>query len=96
MYPNHAPPQPAPKKRKKVFFWIFLGIQVLFLIWVIAGISQASGSQNNCQYLSAKDCNNASDAGTAIGVFLIVIFWAFVDFILGVSYLLYRLARKND
>ena len=29
--------QTPARKRKRVFWWVFLGIQILFLVWVIAG-----------------------------------------------------------
>jgi hypothetical protein len=34
------PPRQPPRKRKRVFAWVFLAIQVIFLGWVIyAGVS---------------------------------------------------------
>ena len=37
--PSYGPGQP-PRKRHRVFLWVFLAIQVIFLIWVIsAGVS---------------------------------------------------------
>ncbi len=40
--PGYYQPQPgfvtpAPKKKRRVFLWVFLAIQVLFIIWIIAG-----------------------------------------------------------
>lgn len=90
-----AAAQPPPKKKRRVFVWVFLAIQVLFLIWVIAGASSGSGQPDDCGSLSAQTCNDASDTGTAIGVFLIIVFWAFVDIILGVTYGVWRLARRR-
>lgn len=51
-----------------------LGTQVLFLVWVILGIANA-------------DCENtefvgACEAGTGIGIFLIMVLWALVNVIL--------------
>ena len=39
--PTQQPPQvQPPRKRRRVFVWVFLAIQVIFLIWVIsAGVS---------------------------------------------------------
>lgn len=86
-----AQPLP-PKKRKRVFMWFFLAIQVLFLIWIIAGANSASHS-NHCG--ADQTCQNATDAGTAIGVVLIIIFWAIVDVILGITYMVVRLSRRR-
>ncbi len=36
----YRPGQPPPTKRHRVFLWVFLAIQVIFLTWVIsAGVS---------------------------------------------------------
>ena len=83
-----------PPKKKRIFLWFFLAIQVLFLVWVIAGASTGSGQPTDCGNLSAQACNDTSDAGTAIGVALLIVFWCVVDFILGVGYAIYRLAKR--
>lgn len=96
-YPAVSPETaPAPeKKRRRIFLWFFLAVQVLFILWIVTGIANTASSPNDCgPSLDQQTCNDASDAGTAIGVFLIVLFWCFVDFILGVGYFIYRLARR--
>ncbi|MGQ4471942.1 hypothetical protein ACN6K6_004728 [Streptomyces violaceoruber] len=40
-------------------------------------------------------CEDASGAGAAIGVALIVALWAAVDIILGFTYVVIRLARRR-
>ena len=83
--------QPAAAKQKvRAFTWVILVINVLFLIWVIAGAASSSGDATNCGSLDQDTCNSAEDAGTAIGVFLIVMFWAAVDLILGIVWLVTR------
>jgi len=38
--PPYGPGQPPPRKRNRVFLWVFLAIQAIFLGWVIyAGVS---------------------------------------------------------
>jgi len=37
--PQYAPPQPKPRKKRRVFLWVFLAIQVIFVIWIIAGVA---------------------------------------------------------
>lgn len=80
----------AGKPRVRIFTWIILAINILFLVWVIAGVASSSGDATGCGALDQKTCNDANDAGTAIGVFLIVIFWAAVDVILGIIWLVTR------
>lgn len=31
----------VPKKKKHIFRWVFLGVQALFLVWIIGGASSA-------------------------------------------------------
>lgn len=101
-YPQQGYPQqggwqqpPPEKKRKRVFMWFFLAVQLLFLIWIIAGVAGNSSDHSSCSGLSTKDCQSAKDAGTAIGVGLIIIIWAAVDIILGFIYLIVRVSRRN-
>jgi hypothetical protein len=82
------------KKKRPVFIWVFLAVQVLFLVWVIAGAHSGSGQPTDCGSLSAADCNTASDVGTGIGVALLVALWFFTDCFLAVCYGVYRLARR--
>ncbi|MFJ7102483.1 MULTISPECIES: hypothetical protein [Streptomyces] len=92
------PPQPPPRKKHRVFLWIFLAIQVVFLIWVIWGIAQGGGTPEQCRGRTGDDldlCDSASDAGTAIGVGLVIALWAAVDVILGITYGIYRLNTRR-
>lgn len=87
--------QARPRKKRRIFLWVFLAVQALFLLWIISGAMAASGTPTNCEGLSQDLCNDASDVGTGIGVFLIVIIWMIVDFLLGVIYGVYRLAKRT-
>ncbi|WP_239008495.1 hypothetical protein [Streptomyces sp. Tue 6075] len=84
------PPPRSPRKKHRVF----LGVQLLFLIWLIAGIASGSGTPEDCGTLDKQACNDAENAGTAIGVGLIIVLWAVVDVILGITYAVHRLARR--
>jgi hypothetical protein len=82
--------------------WVFMVVQVLFLIWVIAGAVSAHNGipaychqGNHSQYIGVKGCTSASEAGTAIGIGLVIVLWMVVDVILGISYGVYRLATRN-
>src|SRR3954469_12097256 len=79
-----------PKKKRHIFRWVFLAIQALFLIWIIAG---AAGNSNNCdgKVGDALDaCQAGTAVGTGIGVALIIALWVAVDIILGITYLIFR------
>jgi hypothetical protein len=96
-----APPPPPPpigqqpaKKKRRVFLWVFLAVQVLFIILIIAGAS-SGGDTTDCGTLDAETCKAAGDVGTSIGVFLIIVVWAIVDFFLAVIYGVYRLAKRT-
>ncbi|MFF6808242.1 hypothetical protein [Streptomyces sp. NPDC012616] len=94
----HESGAPRPKKRHRVFLWIFLAIQILFLIGVIMGAASGSGTPDDCQGLTGdnlKLCKDADDVGTTIGVGLMIGLWAAVDAILGFTYLVYRLATRR-
>jgi hypothetical protein len=96
--PYQVPETPAPRKRRRVFLWIFLAVQILFLIWVITGIASGSGTPDSCQGMTGdalKTCKDAGDVGTTIGVGLIIGLWAAVDVILGFTYVVYRLASRR-
>ena len=32
-----------PRKKRRVFFWFFLAVQVLFIIWIITGVASKPG-----------------------------------------------------
>ena len=100
-------PAPAPRRRRRVFPWVFLAIQALFVIWVIAGAASGGSIHSEAvaychahpdQFLPFSQCvsdyGTGSKAGAAIGIGIIVVFWAVVDVILGVSYGIWRLARR--
>jgi len=51
-----APPQygaPPPKRRKRrIFLWVFLAIQVLFIIWIVTGIATVHTGPTHAQLVS--------------------------------------------
>jgi hypothetical protein len=76
------------------FSWVILGINVLFLIWIIGGVASSGGAPEDCGSLSAETCNDAEAVGTAIGAGILVFLWAIVDVILGVIWLVTRPKRR--
>jgi hypothetical protein len=66
--PRYAP-QPAPRpqwqqprKKRRVFLWVFLGVQALFLIWIIAGLASHPAGPSAAQQ-AAQQCANGGWEG---------------------------------
>ena len=77
------------------FTWVILVIQVLFIIWIVAALN---GASTNCDG-QFGDALSACQAGTAIGagigVGIIIFFWAFVDIILGLVWLITNRGQRD-
>jgi hypothetical protein len=98
-----------PRKRRRVFLWVFLAIQALFIIWLITGtagtgsgihadvtaqcLQQAKG-MGMTQAQCISWLGGASKAGVAVGGALIVVLWMVTDFFVGLTYGIYRLATR--
>lgn len=91
--PDLAGQPTSPIKRRRIFLWVFVAIQALFLLWLILGISSASGAPADCGSLDAQTCNDAETAGAALGAFLIVFLWMAVDVILGMGFVIAKLSK---
>ena len=92
MHTSTTAPPPAPARRKRrVFLWVFLAVQAIFVLWLITGGITADHGVTHC---TGPDCKGATEAGSAIGIGLIVVFWMVVDVILGIGYGVYKLARR--
>jgi hypothetical protein len=97
MTTNLDPYQPVPavpKKKPRVFLWIFLGLQALFLIWLIGGTISAGHTTTTCGSLTPDECQNARALGTGAGFLTVLCVWAVVDVVVGGGYAVYRLARR--
>lgn len=99
-----------PWKRRRIFLWFFLALQVVFIIWLAAGTASTGGGINasvvaQCHQQAAgmgmtqAQCVNllggAAKTGTALGAATVVLVWVVVDVILGISYGVYRLATRS-
>jgi uncharacterized membrane protein len=84
---------PARRKRRRVFMWFFLAVQVIFVIWIIAAIASVHHG-SSCANLTAQECASARDVGSTIGFGLVIGLWVAVDVILGIVYIVVRLARR--
>lgn len=93
---EHPPSVRNNRKHHRIFLWIFLAVQALFLFWIIAGVN--GNDHASCKGMvgdALTTCQGAGDAGTAIGVGLVIVLWVAVDIILGITYGVYRLARRQ-
>jgi hypothetical protein len=50
--------QPAPRKRRRLFLWVFLAIQALFIIWIIVGVTTVHTGPTQAQL--AQGCYNGN------------------------------------
>ena len=74
-----------PRWRKMT--WVLVVVNALFLVWVIAAVSDRASE--DCP--PGDDlCVSASDAGTGIGVALLIFFWIFVFIVLSLIWLMTR------
>ena len=53
---------PGPRRKPRVFLWVFLGIQALFLIWIIAGVASHPAGPTAAQQ-AAQQCANGGWQG---------------------------------
>jgi len=72
---------------KRVMSWVLIGWSLLFLIWIIAAV--ATRPSPNCLRGDTL-CQNASDAGTAIGVGVVIMIWFIGFVVLSIIWLLTR------
>jgi hypothetical protein len=70
--------------------WVILAVQVLFVIWIIAGVNGTSDTCPKDQYSDA--CNAGEAIGAGIGIGIVIFLWALIDVILGV---IWMVTNKN-
>ena len=74
-----------PRWRKMT--WTIWAVNALFLVWIIGGVSDRASK--DCRP-GDELCINASDAGTGIGVALIIMLWFVVFVVLALVWLMTR------
>jgi hypothetical protein len=93
---SFAPETEKPRKRKRIFMWTFIAIQVIFLIWVISGAASAGQDVNNyCNPTGDQTCHDAYTVGASAGFLMVMVVWAITDFILGIGRLIVVLSRRH-
>lgn len=85
---------PPRRKRRRVFMWFFLVIQLIFIIWIISAGVTAHSSTECSPGLTAQECADARGAGGAVAIGLIIALWAAADIILGITYAIVRWTRR--
>ena len=51
----------ATRKRRRVFIWFFIAVQVIFLVWIIVGVASAPKNPE-CEFNS--DCQSEIDGAS--------------------------------
>lgn len=75
----------------KVFLWIFAVVQVIFLVWIIgAGIDTAVQGEK----LPSEAEQDAYEAGGAIGMAIVAIFWIAVDVMMGLGFAAWQVGKR--
>ncbi len=84
-----GPPPQRPRRRSRVFMWVILVVNILFLILMIAIFNISSSCAGKVgDELSA--CQAGEGIGKGILFFGLLFVWALVDVILGVIFLVTR------
>ena len=60
--PTVQAPPGKPRKKRRVFLWVFLAIQVIFIIWIVAGVA-SKGSGPSAAAQAAQQCANGGWQG---------------------------------
>lgn len=78
------------RKRRHWFRWFFLAVQLLFLVWLITGVSGAAGNCDGEVGQALEACQAGTAVGAGLGVAVILFVWVAVDVILGLTYMIFR------
>ena len=79
------------KKKRGIFGWFFLIVFILFnIIMAYAFFSSMGTVAEVTADINSTDASTAVAAGTAIGYWFVLVFWAAVDLILGLFVFLTR------
>lgn len=88
--PGWGPPPQQPRRRRRVFKWVILVINGLFLWWIVSAVG---GIADDCAGKVGSELE-ACETGTALGGGLVFSFilalWALVDVILLVIFVVTR------
>jgi hypothetical protein len=82
----------TPRKRR-IFPWAFLALQLVFVAWIITGIVGAA--QTDCGSLDVDTCNSAKTIGGGIGIVAILFVWVLVDVIVYICRRIYVGSKRK-
>jgi hypothetical protein len=51
--------KPARRRKRRIFLWFFLAVQVIFLIWLITGVAGTSGSGADAHAQAVSYCSRS-------------------------------------
>jgi len=103
-----------PCKRRKIFLWFFLALQLIMIIWIASAAGSSDGptsaeiaqfcggnawqglftSYGDCVQHGAVGIQAAHSVGKGLAVATLVIGWVIVDFLVSVTYGIYRLVTR--
>jgi predicted anti-sigma-YlaC factor YlaD len=67
--------------------WVVVLFNIIMLAWIIIGVSLSHKTAGCVHQLGSKLCTDATQAGTAIGVGILIVLWVTGDIILGMIWL---------
>lgn len=79
-------------KKRHIFMWIFIAMQLLFTVWLITGIVDAQAPAYTGPY--NKDAELGEDVGTAIAAWMIIVVWTLADLVMLGIYGIVKLVRR--
>lgn len=75
--------------------WFILAVNALFLFWIVSGIASTGKSCAGQVGDSLSSCQAGTAIGASIGVGIIVFFWAIIDLILLVIFLVTNKGQRS-
>jgi hypothetical protein len=77
------------------FGWFIIAVQILFVIWILATASAASETCDNEFGRLVESCQDFSNARAGVAMGAIIFFWAAVDVILGIIWMVTNSSRRD-
>lgn len=88
-----AKPRWMPGWRKLT--WVVVLFNILMLLWIIGGSASTTDSCEGEVGTALDACEAGTAIGAGIGVFVLIVLWAFGDVILGVLWMVTRSSKRE-
>lgn len=87
-------PYVSTRRPSRVGMWCFLGLQgiMLFIMMVMVGYTVTSSS-DSCTF-GSQVCNDITGWGAAVAFLFVLLVWAALDIIAGLTYIVIRMSRS--